>query len=327
MTKTKSNSKKYIFHRILKTLGWILGIVVVLLTTLYIWGSLNIPRIEGELSYQNSSEYRFYQQPLTRLVTVKKDGNILYSFFFYHHIFAAWVDETRSYVLIVTSDTGTLNGAQGLYIYDGTRTKKVYQSSSIEFANGVKSSGRLYTPWIDINAKKNQMNNVFTISPDGRYLFGYESGYEGGRGFVIDLPNMEKVKSEINVSSGLLWSPSKECAINYGYNYGDEQYLQLVYYKDGNLAVKTFDKHFFVSEFGDVYWKGNCDGIVSVKSEYDINGNHINPRTAYYTFSISDELKTSDGSNISKLRKSAEVSQELQNVFFTISDPTREGVK
>lgn len=321
---TKTNKNKFSkFIRISLRLIVILFTIVVIF---YIWGSLNIPRIEGELSFQNSSNYNFYQNPITRVITIKKDGDLIYKFFFKPRVFAVWVDETRPFAFLVTSDTGTLDGAQGLYIYDGKETKKVYQSRTIEFSNEMKVGAKLYTTWVDqdkfksdfenhIKDKKEKMNRgSFNISPGGRYLFGYESGYEGGIGFVIDLSTLSNSDLNFDGSDNLFWSPDKKCAVNYNYGYGYHG-LQLVYFDGIDLKVKDYDENFMPDDFTGVYWADNCTGIIVVKSDYS---------TSFYKIGkdIGIPLKINTP-NLTKLQKGEEFEWPLVNIFFTIKDPSK----
>lgn len=318
--------KNKTFQKVIRISTFIFSIIFILLVTFYVWGALNIPRIERELSYQNSSNYDFYQNPITRHIIIKRDEVNIYSFFFKPQVFAVWIDETRSFVFLITSDTGVLRGAHGLYIYNGKETKKVYQSRTIEFADSEKNAAHLYTPWLNLNSYKNDFdtklnlkkesmdNGVFNISPDGRYLFSYESGYEGGAGFVIDLPSLTKIDLGFDGSNNLFWSPNKECAISYVYGYGYHG-LQLVYYEGDDLKVKNYDKNFMPDEFTGVYWMNNCASVVSVKSDSVTN---------YYKLDKDSENPVKvNNPNISKFKKGEIFRWPLKNIYFTVKDPSK----
>lgn len=281
------------------------------------------------MAYQNSSEYEFKQNPLTRLVTIKKDGKAIHRFFFYHFVFAAWIDETRPFVFLVTSDTGDLNGAHGLYIYNEEETKKVYQSRTIEFESGIKSPANLYPIWVYpdklkkdyenyIKSKSEEMDKrFFNISPDGRYLFGYERGYEGGVGFVIDLPTLTKIDLDFDGSDNLFWSPDRKCAVNYVYGYGYHG-LEMAYYQDSDLKIKSYKKSFMPDEFAGVYWLDNCTSVVAVESDSDTN------YFKYYKLTKDiDEPILISKPNISKIKKGEEFEWPLKNIFFTLKEPDK----
>jgi len=298
----------------------------ILLIVLYVWGALNIPRLEGEISFQNSPEYEFSQNPITRYTTIEKDGKNIYTFFFKPQVFAAWVDETRPYVFLITSDTGTLKGAHGLYIYNGNEIKKVYQSRTIEFSAGEKSATSLYSSWVYpdgyknhfeswIDNKRREMDSrFFNISPDGRYLFGYESGYEGGSGFVIDLPTLTKNDLDFDGSNNLYWSPDKTCAVNYVYGYGYHG-LELAYYQGSDLRVVNYTKSFMPDEFTGVYWIDNCIAVVAVKSDIG---------TTYYKLDKDSDIPLKIiKPNISKLKKGEEFDWPLKNIYFTVKEPSK----
>jgi len=323
--------KKHIIHA-LKILRVFVIVILVLFLTLYLWGSTNHQKIEGEITYQNSSSYKFNQNPITRWITVTYEGKVIHSFFFWPQVFAAWADKDSPLLLLITSDTGTLKGAQGLYIYNGNNIKKVYQSSSVEFESGLKSSSYIYSYWLNteykklnsaesLNKKRKELNQVFTTSPDKKYLFGYESGYEGGTGFIINLDKFQKIPLEIN-SSEYNWSTSLKCATTYEYFYGDIQKFQLLYYKDGNLSTKSFKNNFILSQFVRTLWFGKrCEGIVELKSEYDTNGNSDMERTFYYYFNLEeDNLKQLPTITTINMTESINSPQFLQNIFFTIQD-------
>ena len=317
---------------ILKILRVFFIVILPLLLILYLWGSTNHQKIEGEISYQNSSSYKFNQNPITRWITVKYKGKIIHSFFFWPQVFAAWADKDSPLLLLITSDTGTLKGAQGLYIYNGNNINKVYQSSSVEFESGLKSSGYIYSHWLDtenkklnsaesINKKRKELNQAFTSSPDKKYLFGYESGYEGGAAFIINLDKFKKIPLRIN-SSEYNWAPSSKCAIAYEYYYGETQKVQLLYYKDEELATKSFKNNFVLSQFGRTLWfDEKCEGIVELKSEYDSNGNYDFERTLYYYFNLEkDNLKQLSMITKVNMIESINAPQFLQNIFFTIQN-------
>lgn len=324
--------RKSIIQKIFWIFFWIILVLFFLLVALYLFAALGRSYLGGETTFVNSSEYQFFQQPVTRIVTIRKGGTVQSRFFFYPHVFAVWVDKTRPYVFLVTSDTGTLDGAQGLYIYDGTKSQKVYQANSVEFAKGKKIPGRLYVSWFEpivtlsdyyfeLGKKRERIHNVFSLSPDGRYLFGYESGYEGGVGFIIDTMSMKKVENPLNLSH-LYWSPDKTCAINFAYEYGDTQHVELVYYDGDELATKIYySPSFYSTGLLDVFWGDTCNGVVKTLSDHDTQGN---PRqiVEYYRFSnTSDELQKTSQPNLSQYRVSANIPRQLDNIFFTIMTP------
>lgn len=304
--------KKPIFLRLIKIVLGIVFILGISLLVLRYWGAANRDIIFNEIAYQNSEDYHFSQNSLTRWVTITKQGKKLYHFYFYPQVFAAWVDKNRPYVFLVTSDTGTLKGAQGLYVYDGKQVIKIYQARNIEFADGKTSPGRIYIPWFSPSMRQNEfeeelkkvkirMNDVFFLSPDGRYLFGYESGYEGGSGFTIDLHTMKKTLLQLDVFGRLRWSPDKKCAVNFAYEYGDQARLQLVLYQKGTLISKTIDQYFVSSSLIDAYWGEACDGVVAIFSDYDAQGNE-HRQTTLYKFSSDKESLTPISTTLTELQ-------------------------
>jgi len=304
--------------------GFFLAAVIVALASLYWFLAMHRSWFSDEIVYQNDMNYQFFQHPATRWVSISKNGEKIAGFFFYPHVFSAWVLESKPYIFLVTSDTGTIQGAQGLYVYDGEKTKKVYQARTITFGSGEKSAGRLYAPWIgeNIQTKKEQMHHVFSFSPEFRYLFGYESGYEGGIGFTIDLETIAPKELSLTPTGNMHWSPDVSCAINYGYAYGDSQFIEQISYRGGTLESRVLEPDFWGSDFRGVYWSDVCSGVVEVFSEYDLEGNRM-PLLAYYAFSKnSDTMIRLSSFQREQYQASVVLSNRLHNVFFTTKKPT-----
>ena len=321
------------FIRVIKIL---LGLLVVLglgLCTLRYWIATHRDIVFGETAYQNSEEYHFSQNQITRWVTITKQGKKLYHFYFYPQTFAVWVHKTKPLVLLVTSDTGSVDGAHGLYLYDGKTAKKVYQARTTKFESGEKSPSKLYASYIispysmedyknKLTEKKESMQSVFSLSPDGQYLFGYESGYEGGAGFTIDLNKWESIPLGLEMSNDMVWNPEFTCAINPVYTYGDEQGIQLVYYDETGLKVRSFDNHFFASDIINIVWGNNCRGIITIDTgDYDKTGMSTGRHREYYRFSHDQKILTRVGELDSQYVSSIRAPAVLENIFFVIQSP------
>lgn len=259
---------------------------------------------------QNSKEYQFSQDPSSRLVTIKKSGQSIYSFEFQPTVFAAWVDETLPLVALVTTDTGLADGAHGLYLYDGKAAKKVYQAGAAEFDNGSRSVSQIYNPDGD-------GSSTFSFSPDNRYLFGSVSGYESSGSFAIDLSSLEEVESALQPSASLFWSPSQKCGFDFTYDYGDSQSAQLVTNDQGKLSVKVL-KGFIMAQFGGMYWDGDCSGVLAVHEVDQDEYFRSTDVTRYYRFSSTQPgLTQVTDIDTSKLQMDPAPQRTMHNIFFT----------
>lgn len=323
--------------RLLLAIVVFVSLLGVIAGSLYIVLAYNRPNIvTDEKVVPNDISYSFSQDRITRLITIRRDGRVLYRFFFRPQVFAAWVDTAQPHVYLVTSDTGAITGAQGLYIYDGKNTKKVFQSRNVEFANGQKSGGVLYTTWVtpgsdgteetyrdNLRSKKELLHKQFDISPNGKYFFGYESGYEGGAGFTIDLTRMEQVPLNFSAPNALLWSDDGTCGVTYTSEYGDQQHFERVFLDGDTIRAEALEPSFWGSYYVGTYWSTGCNGIVAIAGDHDSSGNDLSSkRTEYYRFTAEGITLTKISAvNLASYRKGAPKLSTLRNIFFTLRAP------
>lgn len=316
----------------LKTIYKLIFVLLIIILTAYIWLANNIQRLSGEKIYPNSSEYSFEQNQISRFITVKKSGEVLFHFYFKPSVFAAWIDAQEKELLLVTSDTGLVEGAHGLYIFKDSKINKLHQSNSVKFENGEQSDGKLYNPWINTSEKnsvkenppenrKAELHRTFFKSPDGRYLFGYERGYEGGLAFAIDLQTMKSVNPNPTAINHH-WSSSGKCAIGYTYHYGDRQSIEMITHENSALLVRDLKPVFSESSFGETYWTSDeCDGYLEVVTNYDDNGIYLNkPKTSYFRFSNASDTLEPAASLPSNAVLAKPISNSFENIFFTVKE-------
>lgn len=116
-----------------------------------------------------------------------------------------------------------------LFIHDGNTLTKLTQVNGIEFSEGNYSIGEFGTP---------------TISPDQKYLFIPENGYEGGRihAFNIQTSKPLAVNSYPSSSGVMHWSPGGKCIMAEMYEYGDRQVLQLGAENGNGYVMYPYEK-------------------------------------------------------------------------------------
>ncbi len=101
-----------------------------------------------------------------------------------------------------------------LFIHNDQKLIKLAQVSSVEFNDGTYSTGKFGTP---------------VISPDRKYLFIVENGYEGGFTHAFSIQDGKPLsRGSYPSSSGTMhWSDGGKCILGELYEYGDRQALQL----------------------------------------------------------------------------------------------------
>lgn len=101
-----------------------------------------------------------------------------------------------------------------LFIIRNNAITRVAQATGIQFNDGIHTIGNFGNP---------------VVSPDNKYVFIEEQGYEGGRTHAINLITASPLEPQNYPSMpGIMhWSPDGRCIVGELYEYGDTQALQL----------------------------------------------------------------------------------------------------
>lgn len=175
-----------------------------------------------------------------------------------------WKTVSPPHITIIDTLIAGTGGMHGtLFIHDGTSLMKLAQVTAIEFANGKYSMGSFGIP---------------VISPDYKYLFIEEQGYEGGRTHAFALRNGRPLDRSAypNAPGVMHWSEGGKCILGEQYEYGDRQALQLGVENGNGYTMYPYDKSVITAmgiEDLSVFWiKGDaCQALLTFTSGLTVN--------------------------------------------------------
>ncbi len=262
---------------------------------------------------KTSKTYDFVWNKYLGTVSLKKDGQTISRFNFRPRPLAVWIYKPTNILAIVTSDDGQVDGAHGLYIYNGKEVKKVYQTERQIIGNNVEIKESIYD-FAPTDSGYNA-NYVMNFSPDGKFLYIPVFGYEGSGSVTISLEKLEVIENiddtnKLDASGNVGFSPDGECVINFRSYYGDSQTIAL-----GKKSQKGYDlkvlqnSDFHATSLNKIYWDKNCQGIISImNSDNKLEYFHFDAESYKLT-------KLNSQPDISVLERNFNVLQE--NVFYT----------
>lgn len=175
-----------------------------------------------------------------------------------------WKTATPPYITIIDTQLAGTGGQHGtLYMHDGSSLIKLTQVMAVEFADGRYSVGNFGTP---------------VISPDRKYLFIEEQGYEGGLTHAFMMANGKALDRNAYPSApGVMhWSEGGKCILGELYEYGDRQALQLGIENGNGYTMYPYDQSVITAmgmEDLSVYWMrgDSCRTLLTFTSGITVN--------------------------------------------------------
>ena len=143
-----------------------------------------------------------------------------------------------------------------IYVFDAKELKHIVTAKAITFESGEKSIA--------------SFGNV-TLSPDSRFLFIEEKGFEGGQTYTYDLKNQTLLTENLlDISGTPRWSPNAACVIEEAHFYGDEQRISMYTQTDHGFSKtpSTIQTALGIEDM-QVKWVSEkpCTAIVEVSAE------------------------------------------------------------
>ncbi len=294
----------------------ILVVIIIMLATVgaVVWATETAFNEDTVINF--SPNYDLSWNKYLGQATLKKDNKVISQFNFRPRPLAVWIYKPTNVLAIVTSDDGQVDGAHGLYIYNGKEVKKVYQTKRQTIGNNVKIKEGMYD--FSYSEQERNVRYVLNFSPDGKYLYVPIFGYEGSGSISVSIEDLKVVgdiddQTQINAAGEVYFSPDGNCVVNIRHYYGDGDDISLGKKgkESGNYELKTTDNgKLFGSTINGIYWSENCKGIVSVRTN--------DTSTDYFSFDTENYrlTKLNYEPNVSNMLNSLKVPQE--NIFYTI---------
>lgn len=175
-----------------------------------------------------------------------------------------WKTATPPYIYVIDTLVPGIGGSYStLYIHNGETLIRAAQVIGIEFKNGEYSIGNFGNP---------------VISPDRKYLFIEEQGYEGGLTHAFALQSGKPLERTAypNAPGVMHWSVGGKCILGELYEYGDRQALQLGVENGNGYDMYPYDQSVITAmgmEDLSVMWvKGDaCQALLTFTSGITVN--------------------------------------------------------
>lgn len=116
-----------------------------------------------------------------------------------------------------------------LFIIRDKLLTRIAQTTGIRLNEGTVTIGNFGNP---------------VVSPDKKYLFIEEQGYEGGRTHAINIANVTPLETQNypSMPGTMHWSPDGACILGELYEYGDKQTLQLGVENGNGYTMYPYDR-------------------------------------------------------------------------------------